>query len=178
MIRRLFAIVVGLAGLFVLAMAAILAASDEDVEQTIANSRQIESMFTTVASYIDDFRKKEGRFPNVAELDYWKHAQPRDAYSVHEVFLESPGISKDLIQQHGMPPQGAYVLAYWRGEWFEYYASWARKTTLVFDKRSYYVLGSSIADGLAIATFAVLLLVLAGWLWRRPVLQQVPKDRN
>ena len=59
----------------------------------------------------------------------------------------------------GVPPNGAYLLSYWRGEWFEYYASWSQESTLVLDPTEYYIGRNRFLEaGLHIAMGAVLLV--------------------
>lgn len=177
-VRRLSAACIAFLGLCVIGIGTILGMSGGMIEDTIANSRKIEVMFLSVSSYVDNFREKEGRLPTASEFDSWKLRQPDGVYSVRNVYLDSPNNSEEIVRQFSRPSSGSYLLTYWRGEWFEHYASWAKKSTLVFDKRAYHVLGSSIADGFAAAGFGVVLLAFAGWLWRRPTMRPNGRAAN
>ncbi|OUR97526.1 hypothetical protein A9Q81_12640 [Gammaproteobacteria bacterium 42_54_T18] len=53
------------------------------------------------------------------------------------------------------------LLEVWRGEWSEFYASWARKNTLTFDVADYYITGSWWADTIATIVFSGLTFLLA-----------------
>lgn len=86
-------------------------------EEIIIHNRKIAAAFDAGSDFVERFRQTQGRVPTDTEFHEWASAQP-----------------------------GTYALEYWRGEWFEYYASWARASTLTFAARNYYISGSSTGD--------------------------------
>jgi hypothetical protein len=59
------------------------------------------------------------------------------------------------------------VLSYWLGESHAHYASWSKRSTLEFDPKKYYLLGSPLLDALAFFGAGLAALVLALFTWPR-----------
>lgn len=57
------------------------------------------------------------------------------------------------------------MLVYWRGEWDEYYAARADRTSLELDESMYYALGNKLLDAGAMFAIAVLALVCGYRMW-------------
>ena len=133
-------------------------------EHTIANSRQIQHEFRAATTFIDGFRSRNGRLPTNAQLERWASRQPQSGY---QPFIAQAGhFGDEAIRKLGRPPQGAYTLAVWRGEWAEFYAPWSG-STLSLDERDYLVLGSRTADAILAVFLTLATLLSAKWLWSR-----------
>lgn len=163
--RRLVAACSALIGFACLCLAAVWGTSDRMIEETIANSHRIEALFKTTAAWVDDFKRRHGRLPAPSELEAWKATQPKGTFSVEHVHLIPPGEAGDLSRPFAAAPPGAYVLSYWRGEGYEYYASWIPASTLMLEKRQYHITGSGILDGLVAAVVGALLIAAARRVW-------------
>lgn len=51
--------------------------------------------------------------------------------------------NEEIVKELGAPPNGAFVLHHWRGEWSEYYGSWNGKSTVGELTLSDYYLGGT-----------------------------------
>jgi hypothetical protein len=126
------------------------------ITETVAHSRQIQAAFVHSADYVDSFRAERGRLPTANEFSTWEEAQPDVAQAAGSVTLFNSNL---LPERHdlGMVPPGSYMLGFWRGEAWEFFAGWSRKSTLVFEEGAYYFSGSLSGDILAwLATWLVL----------------------
>ena len=135
------------------------------IDSTLENSRSIDTSFNKAASYVEQFQKDHSRLPSAAEFMHWASHFPDRPYTPNGIRLEVTDFPAKSITEFGTPPPNAYLLVLWRGEWEEYYASWAKKSSLTFDKSKYYALGSSYADSAAVLCFGVLLLFAAFKIW-------------
>lgn len=139
------------------------------IEKTIQHSREIEKSFIQAATFVDNFKESHARLPNETEFYAWAKTQPNRAYSANGMtFVTSQDqVHQDVRENFGQPPQDGYVIQFWRGEWNEYYASWANASTLIFEPNKYYFLGSRIADGLLGFSASIFLGLIAYLLWPR-----------
>jgi len=137
------------------------------VEHTIANAREIERAFGEASAFVDGFTKSHGRLPAAPEFSAWTATQPESVHSARTFYLlTSPSQFPDeIIQKFGKPVPHSYVLQYWRGEWFECYASWAKTSTLELDPKAFYLLGNPVVDGIALLTLGLLLAAIARGIW-------------
>jgi hypothetical protein len=137
------------------------------IDHTIQNSRQIEKAFFEASAYVDGFAQSHGRLPTDTEFSEWAALQPESAHSARYFhFIASPTkFPTEIIDKFGKPTDGGYIFEYWGGEWFEYYASWVRKNTLNLDLSSFYLLGSPIADGIAMLIISLLLGIITKIIW-------------
>lgn len=120
---------------------------DDGVDRTIKHSIVIEDCFSDATKFLNAFMKDQGRLPTELEFSKWTHAQPNNAPSNSFTLLtEKNTFPQEITERFGSPPDGGYVVEYWRGEWSEYYASWSNKSTLIFDVSEYYITGSKILD--------------------------------
>jgi hypothetical protein len=140
------------------------------VQHTVANAREIEKAFGAAAAFADGFIQSNGRLPTEPEFLAWAVTQPESVHSARTFqFLTSPSqFPPEVVQRFGRPVPNSYLLQYWRGEWFEYYASWAKASTLELDPKSFYLLGSPIADGTALLALAILIAAVAKGVWPPP----------
>ena len=140
------------------------------VDHTVANARKIEKAFGEASTFVDGFIQSQGRLPAESEFLAWAATQPEHVHSTRTIqFLTSPSQFPDeIIQKFGKPVPNSYVLQYWRGEWFEYYASWARGSTLQLDPKAFYLLGSPVADGIVLLALSLLVAAFAKSIWPPP----------
>ena len=125
---------------------------------TIENGRAIDNSFSVASSWIDTFTQRTGRLPTQQEFTKWAASQPEQVYGVKnlKLIVSASEFPRQVIESFGRPSTGSYVLELWRGEWFEYFASWARAST-VDSARGLY--GSTVAIG-------ALLIAIGLALWR------------
>ncbi len=140
------------------------------VEHTVANAREIERAFGQASAFVDGFSQSHNRVPTEQEFSVWAATQPEGVHSARTFqFLTSPSqFPREITQKFGTPTPNSYLLQYWRGEWFEYYASWAKASTLELNPKSFYLLGSPIADGIALLALGLLVAVVAKGVWPPP----------
>jgi hypothetical protein len=81
--------------------------------------------------------------------------------------LDFGGGSHEWTEKFGSCPKNSYLLAYWRGEWMEYYASWKDQTSLEFNPATYYFSGSKHTDGAALTLLAIGILYSGTICWPR-----------
>lgn len=138
-----------------------LASDDRSVQHTIERNHQLASEFNETARFVEAFRKQHARLPDGDELNTGR--------TYHFIILEvSPGqfLEEDLAAL-GRPHRPGYVLGIWRGEWWEYYASWSGETTLTFDASAYYLSGGRVEDVL-IGVFGMFFCLMGSiGIWRR-----------
>ncbi len=140
------------------------------IDHTIQSAHQIEKAFSEASTFVDGFAQSHGRLPTETEFSEWAATQPEKAYSArHFQFITSQTkFPAEVIDKFGKSTDDGYVLECWRGEWSEYYASWVKKNTLELDPRSFYLLGSSIADGIALFAISLLVGIIAKAIWPSP----------
>lgn len=114
------------------------------IPHTIENGRAINKSFSVASSWIDSFAQRTGRLPTQQEFNVWAVSQPEQVYGVKNLkpIVSASEFPRQVVESFGQPSTGSYVLELWRGEWFEYFASWARAST-VDDTRGLY--GSTAA---------------------------------
>lgn len=131
--------VTGLAGCVLFALLAVVVMLSLPGEVS-RNSTLVKS-FSSAASWIDDFRKVNGRLPSSDEYKAWAASEPEDFYGVQSIYLLNPSSSEfyqEAVAAFGEPDTAnSYVLARWTGDWNEYYASWANKSTVHNSPRYY-----------------------------------------
>lgn len=137
------------------------------INHTVQNAHQIEAAFSEASAFVDGFAQSQGRLPTEIEFSEWAATQPENVHSArHFQFIaSSTKFPSEIIAKFGKPTDGSYIFQYWRGEWFEYYASWVKKNTLNLDPSSFYLLGSPLADGIAMLTISLLLGIIAKVIW-------------
>jgi len=135
------------------------------IRDTVAHSREIQSSFVQAANYVDQFRAKHAQLPTPSEFSRWAEAHSNSAYSVSGVSLFTTNELPDR-QALGAVPPGSYMLGFWRGEWWEFFAGWSRKSTLEFDESAFYVSGGFWGD--ITGYLAIELVLLLAWAWLRP----------
>ncbi len=128
------------------------------VGDTVKHSRMIGAAFDEAADYVDWFRVTNDRLPSKEEFSAWAQTQPKGAYSVDGVSIWlTPPVEHDL----GPVPPGSYLLGFWRGEWYEFFAGWSRETTLELDPNVFYLLGSFWGDLAAWILLGITLLLVS-----------------
>jgi hypothetical protein len=135
------------------------------ITDTIAHSRQIQSAFVLAADYVDAFRVTHGRLPTEKEFSAWEGVQPVIARTAGSVSFFDSNLLPDK-QDLGPVPAGSYMLGFWRGEWWEFFAGWSRKNTLEFDEGAYYFSGSLLGD--IFLWFAIWLVLTVASVWIGP----------
>jgi hypothetical protein len=158
----------------VMLLAGTLSIFGQDLEHTIEHSKVIERKFKVAANYVNNHKQKFGRLPTKQEFDVWTSSFPDEPYSSSSSSPKDIGIAIDtkhfpdeITRLCGQPPEDSYVLDYWRGEWFEYYASWVDKSTLEFDESKYYLFGNKYLAGASYILIALLSFVSWWLIWRK-----------
>ena len=137
------------------------------VDSTVAHAREIEESFKLASAFVDNFVSSKGRLPTKPEFSAWLLTQPDAVYGVRELeILTSPSqIPAEIIKKFNAPKANGYILEYWRGEWFEYYVSWVKTSTLELDARKFYFLGSPFADGALLLALGLVFVAGAKLIW-------------
>jgi len=163
-LRKLASGVLGVVAVLLvcLAIAEVLSWSG-GVERTVSNAHEIGRAFGQASAFVDSFFKSHSRLPTESEFSAWAVTQTESVHSAKNFqFITSPSqYPPELAQRFGPPSPNSYLLRYWRGEWFEYYASWAKASTLELNPKNFYLLGSSVADGIALLALGLLVAVVA-----------------
>lgn len=170
-LRKLGALMVGAFSVLAVLLAILWSMSGRGIEETIQHSREIERSFASASAFVEGIKQSQGRLPNEAEFSGWADAQPDKAYSPKGMLLlTSPDrFPPEVLQRFGSPTQPGYAFQYWRGEWFEYFVSWANASTLEFEAKKFYLFGSPVADGLAALAASIALGFVACRLWPRRI---------
>jgi hypothetical protein len=168
-LRKVIASIFAVLALLSVVIAIIFGSSSRIVEQTIQNSHEISKSFSLASGFVERFKSEHGRPPYENEFSDWAKTQSGGVHSVQnmEIMYFQQQFPPEVIEKFGSPPIDSYIIIYWRGEWFEYYASWVNASTLEFEAKKYYLLGSALVDGLAIFSFSAILGVLARYIWPR-----------
>lgn len=140
------------------------------VEKTIQHAHEIEKSFFLAAAFVEGFKKAHDHMPTESEFTAWANTQPDRPYSAKDMRLltSQSQFPDEVIKRFGPSPQDGYIIEMWRGEWFEYFVSWANASTLEFDAKKFYFSGSAITDGLVILLFSIVLGFVSRRLWPRP----------
>lgn len=148
----------------------ILGFSGRGVDETIQHAHEIEKSFSLASAFVEDFKKTNGHLPSELEFTAWSDTQPDKAYSAKGMRLLTlqNQFPSEVIKSFGSSPQNGYIIEMWRGEWFEYFASWANASTLELDAKKFYFSGSAVVDGLLILVLGVGVGFISRLLWPRP----------
>ncbi|WP_319240189.1 hypothetical protein [uncultured Propionivibrio sp.] len=143
--------------------------SDRGVSKTIQHSHEIEYLFSLASAFVEGFEKTNGHLPSQSEFRAWADTLPDMAYSAKGMYLltSQSQFPDEVIKRFGPSPQDGYIIELWRGEWFEYFSSWAKASTLEFDATKFYFSGSAVIDGLAILALGVAIGYISRFLWPR-----------
>jgi hypothetical protein len=174
--RRILAGLLLFAAVSAALVAVVLLSSGSSVDHTIENSRRIAATLEAGRVFVDSFLAQHGRLPNPTEFEEWSSVQADEVYGARNLRLSVADFSPELIAEFGPPGNDAYSLSLWRGEWDEHYASWARRTSLIFDRSAYFVFGSPLRDAAVPALISVGLFLAARTLWRRAAQQAAAPD--
>ena len=162
LIRRIGAMLLGLAGIYAFLGLLLTFAS---ADHTIANGRRLNQEFRQAATAAEAFRRSQGRLPTSTELRGLLPPQPVNAY---ELTLSAGGF--DLCgrdaETYKAVGSGNYILAAWRGEWWECYAPSQGKTTLLVSAKDFTMTGSMNIDRFGLSAFTLLCFCSAVFLWR------------
>mgnify|MGYP001481658322 CR=1 FL=1 len=151
----------------------LLFAFGPGAERTIEHSRELERSFQTASQYVTTFSRGRGRLPTAQEFETWADTFPPTPYtSPNGMRLQVDSFPDEALKQFGPAPEKSFLLVYWRGEWYEYYASWVNRTSLHFDQSKYYALGSQLADGSVLIVIALVALIGGRKVWPNPSFQQ------
>ena len=157
-----------LVGAFVLLFGLLYALGPDVAETTVEHNRQLEKTFQDAARFVAAYQSQHGQLPSRRVFDTWAAAHPPAPYtSPNGMRLQLDSFPDEAIKKFGVAPPNAFLLVLWRGEWFEYYASWAKRSSLEFEPSKYYALGSKYADGLVVILAAVAILAIGWRLWPR-----------
>jgi hypothetical protein len=147
MVRRVFvAVPLFVIGIVLIGYGTIMLLSNSLIDHTLENSREIQAAFGSTRTYVDSWIAQHGTLPTEAEFQAWTAQQPERVHSARFMELITGEFPEEAIKKFGPAPAGSYLLSYWRGEWTEYFASWAHKSSLEFDRTRYFAFGSAFAD--------------------------------
>lgn len=136
------------------------------VDHTIRENIAIKADFIKSSAYIKDNLRQFGSFPSESELRNIPGLEIFDRGGALVLHRGDRG-AVEAERRFGPIPDGEYILAYWRGEWMEYFAPWSGISTLATDESVFYFLGSQIAD--AITSGIVFLICVFGLLLIRKI---------
>ena len=108
------------------------------IEHTIENSKDMQITFDVAIEFINTSKHETGSYPTHDEFSDWAKSLPKMHYSPQSFmryYLDN--FPEDIIDEFGNPKRDSYALAVWRGDWYEYYASWKNKNTLLFEIDDY-----------------------------------------
>lgn len=164
-VLRGVALVVWLTAISIAALVAIfLLGRDSSIAYSIAKSRSIEASFDEGARFVESFRQEHAHLPSRDEFDEWWSAMHKNN---HLLWIEAPPQSAEALAKLGPPSADGYLLVCWRGEWAEYFASWSKSSTLVFDPSRYYQFGGPLQDAVAYIALVVAMVIAGALIWRR-----------
>ena len=170
LLRKITSLVFAALSVLLALGAFILGFSTGGVDSTVQHAHEIEKSFALASVFVEGFKKTNGQLPTESEFTAWTDTQPDRAYSakgMHLLTVQSQ-FPHEVIERFGSAPHDGYIIEMWRGEWFEYFASWANASTLEFDAKKFYFSGSPIVDGLAILALSIAVGFIGRFLWRRP----------
>jgi hypothetical protein len=173
LLRKIGALTFAASSALLALVAIILGLSAGGVEHTIQNSREIVNSFSLASGFVENFKKSNGHLPSEAEFTEWADTQSDMAHSAKgmRLLISQSQFPNEVLEKFGSSPQDGYVIEMWRGEWSEYFASWANASTLEFDAKKFYFSGSPIVDGLAILLLSIAVGFIGRFLWPRPTLR-------
>jgi hypothetical protein len=167
LLRKGVGFVVGVAGLAAAAAGIVVFSSADAIQETLSHSREIQRAFTSAVRFVEVWQKAEGRLPSASEFVTSRSQQADETYGVQHIELSTRDFPSEVTARFGSPPEGGYLLTFWRGEWNEYYASWADRSSLSFDPAAYFFFGSKRRDLFAFGTAAITLGLAALAIWPR-----------
>ena len=139
-----------------------------DGTERIAKDRAYLAQFQQITAQVKQYRARFHHFPNDAELASFG---PTAGFPQFQINASTPTAEALAASEDDAPPDfskalpaGGFVLRFWRGEWYEYYASWSGETTLVPTATRYQAAFRTQALGDIMLALAVLLLA---W-WASP----------
>lgn len=170
LLRKITSLVFAALSVLLVLGAFIFGFSTGGVDKTIQHAHEIEKSFALASAFVEGFTKTNAHLPTESEFTAWANTQPDRAYSAKGMHLltSQNQFPHEVIERFGSPPQDGYIIEMWRGEWFEYFASWANASTLVFDAKKFYFSGNAIVDGLAILALGIVVGFISRFLWSRP----------
>jgi hypothetical protein len=169
--RRLFSIVVGVAAVLSAATGLLEFGSSKLIDDTVQHSHEIDGAFRGAAGFVSAWRRDHGRLPSRSEFEAWASTQQDRAYSPTDIQYIVGSFPEDIVREFGPPADDAYLFTFWRGEWNEYYASWADRSSLSFDPSEYFIFGSKWLDLLAFGAAGAALAGVAFAMWPNQPLQ-------
>lgn len=134
--------------------------SEDLVQDTIQRSRKIEQAFERVVEFIEDFRMRNESLPTQEEYMAWAEVQEELHYHPRFIEYHTSNFPKEAIEEFGPPKQDDYLLDLWRGDWSEYYSSWAMRSSVTFDESDYYFTGSYLLDTFSFFVAAFVLVII------------------
>ena len=146
------------------------------VEYTLKGNRKIEAALHDGVGFVEDFRVKSDTLPTKNEFDEWKSKDRTiGAYSTRSIFFETEfdqinavlGDQKIQKSDFNTSDVDLYIIGMWSGEWYEYYSSWTKTTSLALEASDYYLLGTALKDFLLYLFLAILSSLASILLWRR-----------
>ena len=111
------------------------------VPHSLEHDRQIAADFARARAFVAAFEAREGRPPSPDAFAAWVARE-----ELHSRMELSRHVPAEAIAALGEPPEDAYVLMVWRGEWMEYGAGWSSETTVPTRRADYFVTGSALLD--------------------------------
>ena len=112
---------IALYGLAFIGVAVVAVLGTAIVKQHAKDKQFVQEELLPLATHIEQFRMKSGRLPTDEEFEAWYRNNPQMPARLY--FSHKP----DFCSSWGEDGK-AFLVGAWRGEWFEYYQSWDKKT--------------------------------------------------
>ena len=132
--------------------------STELTEYGFEKSKKIDEIFAYTADKVLTFQKQNNRRPYQKEFSDW-NAELSEFGLYGRIMVYYPSnYPEESLKELGPPTKTGFVLGVWRGEWWEYYASWAQESTLPKSLSDYYATGSRLKDTVLFACVGLILV--------------------
>jgi hypothetical protein len=142
----------------------------ETVLTTIKHSKEVNAQFLELKNFAIEFRERTGQLPNTDQVSEWYYAKylPSEKYVANHSGLVGFSVDPPNCGEHLQVPSRStdgksFCLSHWRGEWFEYFASWSNQSSMSFSPSAYFVTGTEFGEGIV---FGAILLGSLFCVWR------------
>lgn len=116
--------------------------SKTSVVQTIRKGKRIERSFQQVAKFVDTFNTENNRDPTILEIDEWRPSLAEHERPLDRIIISHENFPIEATEVLGSIPKRKYLLSYWQGDWYEFYAPWSSGSTVATDPSDVYAFGN------------------------------------
>ena len=134
---------------------------------SLSKSKKIENIFSYASEKINKYHSEHEHYPTQETFKSWE--SELSVFGLYGEILEykTSEYPKELIKFFDVPVQPSYALIVWRGEWNEYYASWANKSSLPKKINDYYFTGYKIGDFIFTSILSLISLLISFYVYRK-----------